>query len=291
MRTLDSDNVEMRICGTLLSPPDNRDYIFDDMITLDEDISELGSAGDENEIASGIGDIDINTFSEISPYPQFARSYENRIRSQGSQGSCAAMAVAAMKEGQEYKENSFVHYMSPQFIYDSRPIPESTGMTVRSAMKILMKKGICPEYAHIYGFKAPITASILRQAENFRIASYARIISMQALRHSIANNGPAIMVVAVYNYGTSMWKPEFGSQQLIGYHAMAVVGYNPWGFMIRNSWGTDWGVDGYAFILNKDFNYIKEIWTCVDVNSHKLNISATEVFVRSFILKAFGTKI
>ena len=29
-------------------------------------------------------------------------------------------------------------------------------------------------------------------------------------------------------------------------HAVALVGYAPNGFLVRCSWGTDWGRDGYA---------------------------------------------
>jgi C1A family cysteine protease len=49
-----------------------------------------------------------------------------------------------------------------------------------------------------------------------------------------------------------------------GGHAVAIVGYNKKGFIIRNSWGTSYGEDGYAILKYEDFNKIIECWTIVD---------------------------
>jgi len=35
-----------------------------------------------------------------------------------------------------------------------------------------------------------------------------------------------------------------------GGHAIALVGYTTTGFIVRNSWGTDWGDGGYAYASN-----------------------------------------
>jgi C1A family cysteine protease len=32
-----------------------------------------------------------------------------------------------------------------------------------------------------------------------------------------------------------------------GGHAVAIVGYRPGRFIVRNSWGTDWGDGGFAY--------------------------------------------
>ena len=49
----------------------------------------------------------------------------------------------------------------------------------------------------------------------------------------------------VYNYGTEFWYQKVG-ETMKGGHAVTVVGYNEIGFIIRNSWGTDWGNAGYT---------------------------------------------
>ena len=42
---------------------------------------------------------------------------------------------------------------------------------------------------------------------------------------------------------------------------MAFVGYNKEGFILRNSWGKNYGENGYALLPYDDFSQIWEIWT------------------------------
>ena len=60
-------------------------------------------------------------------------------RDQGEQGSCSAQTAAAMKEWHEYVDRGVKEYMSPQFIYNSRPNQDTEGMMPRDTMKILQK--------------------------------------------------------------------------------------------------------------------------------------------------------
>src|SRR5215218_20974 len=39
----------------------------------------------------------------------------------------------------------------------------------------------------------------------------------------------------------------------LGGHAFALVGYNEVGFLVQNSWGTDWGRRGYATLPYEDW--------------------------------------
>ncbi|MGO4778014.1 hypothetical protein AB4084_21325, partial [Lysobacter sp. 2RAB21] len=44
--------------------------------------------------------------------------------------------------------------------------------------------------------------------------------------------------------GRIAWK----RQEIAGYHAFAIVGYDEGGFWIQNSWGKTWGLSGYGYI-------------------------------------------
>jgi len=48
------------------------------------------------------------------------RSDLQKIRDQGSQGTCVAQVGACMKEWQENKDIGFDQHMSPQFIYNNK---------------------------------------------------------------------------------------------------------------------------------------------------------------------------
>lgn len=186
------------------------------------------------------------------------------IRDQGNQSACAAMAGAAMKEFQEFTDSLLNEYFSPQFIYNLREAGE--GMYMRDLMNILRKAGDCTEKAFPYGSGGKPPQVALNEAIRYIIQSYAAILAVDELKTALFLNGVCIIAVPVYNYTERMWYPNPGEQYLGG-HAMAVVGYNVNGFIIRNSWGTGWGKDGYCVMPYEDFLLAYEYWTTIDEKS------------------------
>lgn len=188
------------------------------------------------------------------------------VRNQGNQGSCAAQTAACMKEWQEYIDIGFNNYMSPQFIYNNRKNQESEGMFGRDVMKILSKQGCCFEMTYPYNViespdKICIEAKV--QAQKYKIKSFAQIKTIEGLKKALFMNGPCYISFPIFNYSEKMWKPEVGEKRLGG-HAMTVVGYDSVGFKIRNSWGKDWGLEGYCIYPYSDWGSHWEIWTTID---------------------------
>lgn len=190
------------------------------------------------------------------------------IRNQGQQGTCAAQTSACMKEWQEKKDYGFDEYMSPQFIYNNRRNQDSSGMFSRDVMSILHKVGSVSEHAYVYGTFDPISDELKKDALKHVIKAYATILSATALKRSLCLNGPCYIAFPVYNYGPRMWKPEQGELRLGG-HAVTVVGYNEEGFILRNSWGSNWGDDGYTIFPYEDWGLQWEVWTAIDDESEK----------------------
>ena len=193
------------------------------------------------------------------------------VRNQGSAGTCAAQSAACMKEWQEKQDINYTGYMSPQFIYNLRE-NEGEGMYGRDVMRILSKIGVCYEYDYKYGTKESkeeLTANndIIAKALNFKIKSYARINTIEATKKSLFRNGPCIICFPVYNQGIEMWKPTKKGEKIIGGHAMTIVGYTKKAFIIRNSWGEDWGDDGYCNYPFTQWGSHWEIWTTIDDKS------------------------
>ena len=203
------------------------------------------------------------------------------IRQQGQQGTCAAQTAACMKEYQERLEHGFMSYMSPQFIYNHRSYwnndnqdgedeLEDYGMTCRDIMKILHKIGVCPEEIYPYGkiqYAKEIPEKIKQTAVKNCIQGYARIHTQHQLKSSLVKNGPCMIAFPVYHMGENMWQKRNSNDELLGGHAMTIVGYDEDGFMIRNSWGNTWGRDGYCLYPYKDWGAHWEIWTTVDKQS------------------------
>lgn len=47
--------------------------------------------------------------------------------------------------------------------------------------------------------------------------------------------------------------PWEGHEALVGGHSFALVGYDPAGFIVQNSWGSHWGLNGFARITYEDW--------------------------------------
>lgn len=192
------------------------------------------------------------------------------VRDQGSQGTCAAQSAACMKEYQERLDIGFKKWMSPQFIYNFRSNTDSSGMYLRDVMKILHKRGICPESEYPYGTLDAVCPFVAENAKNHIIKNYASIKSILGLKQALVQNGPCIIAFPVYNKGTRMWMPTYKGQPRRGGHAMAVVGYNSKGYIIRNSWSNYWGDCGYCIYPYTDWGAHWEIWTTIDNKSEVL---------------------
>lgn len=196
------------------------------------------------------------------------------VRDQGRQGSCVAHAGVVMKEWQERKEIGYRSQLSPQFIYNLRTNYPSEGMYLSDLMRILSEKGVCREYLLPYestSSPSSITQAAYKDALNFKIKSYAEIpygSDVTRVKSTLVLNGPAIIAFPVYNYTSKFWIQRSGDN-FIGNHAVAIVGYTNDSFIIRNSWGQNWGDRGYTFFSFDDYSAGKyhEIWTSVDDKS------------------------
>lgn len=192
-----------------------------------------------------------------------------RVRDQGEQGSCVAMAFAACKEWQERRDTNLSAVFAPQFIYDLRKNASSEGMSMYDALSILGKKGCALERDYPYGKKRALTPEVEAAAKNFVISDYAYIRDAETLKRSLFENGPCAIVVRVYNYGRRMWAKSGDDERIQGYHCMAVVGYNERGFILRNSWGVSWGDDGHTIFPYADWGMHSEVWTTVDARGSR----------------------
>jgi len=188
------------------------------------------------------------------------------VRDQGSQGSCAAMSGAAMKDWQEKVDVNIDEYMSPQFIYNNRDRPGLPGMNMRDLMKILKDLGTCRESSWPYGNLSKPDQHAYDEARNYDVSGYASIDIIDELKQALSDNGPCVIAVPVYNYTGRMWYQRAG-EGYKGGHAMTVVGYTEEGFIIRNSWGDNWNGDGHTIFPYTDWGLQWELWSTVDAES------------------------
>ena len=106
----------------------------------------------------------------------------------------------------------------------------------------------------------------------------------------------AFPVVAGFrNFGNSLntvgadgiWRPSY--QNNSGGHAMTIVGYDDYknggSFLIVNSWGKNWGDNGYAWIRYSDFKRFSDVvfflWANKNIHSEYNQIRNTPEFTRT----------
>ena len=175
------------------------------------------------------------------------KKYLPKVLNQGLDPICIPCSISAYinlilnsKTGK--KEDNKIAYFD---IYNSKTI-EGEGMTFKEAFSYLKHNGV--------------------KTKNciFKIHTYSMIKSSLALKSAIIMNGPCFGALPVYNDTNDFWIKRNGDT-LLGYHAIAIVGYDPNGFIIRNSWGESYGDEkGYHHIKTEDFNKFIELWTIVN---------------------------
>lgn len=152
---------------------------------------------------------------------------------QGIDGNCLAHAAAAIMEWKASKDNVLKNYYSPQFIFDNRQ--DLSELDIKDIERIIKIKAV-------------------------------RINTIEELKTALSENGPCIINFQIYNHTSNMWKP-MDSRRVIGMHCMLVVGYNWDGFILRNSWGANWGDEGYCIFPYTDWKWK---WEVVAFKENKL---------------------
>ncbi len=195
------------------------------------------------------------------------------VDSQGRQGSCVGWAVAyALKTYQEQVERSWgtqklEHQFSPAYIYNQIKINNCmSGARLADAFALLTEQG-CSSLAKMpYDDRncdrVPPTDAVT-EAQQFRIASWRRVNIQDPteLRSHLAAGFPIVIGMKIYtNFfrlrGSGVYNKIEGDYQ--GNHALCVVGYDDSNstFRIINSWGTNWGDNGYFRITYDLFKQI-----------------------------------
>lgn len=200
----------------------------------------IPSTMDGSEKVFGVGDeITIpDTYSYIDFLP--------KILNQGADQICVPCTVSSYLNWKENLKDGINkdNKISLFEIYRSRTNC-GEGMTFKDALSFLKKKGVKSDVGRL------------------QISQYGRVLSLMMLKYALIMNGPCFGALPVYSDRDEFWRKEY-SEGFMGYHAIAIVGYNEKGFIIRNSWGTSFGDNGYVIIPYDEFDELIEIWTVME---------------------------
>jgi C1A family cysteine protease len=213
------------------------------------------------------------------------------VYKQGKLGSCTANAIAAAYEFDEIKqkeENIFTP--SRLFIYYNERKIEGTikydsGAEIRDGIKSINKIGVCSESSWPYiinNFIEKPSDLCYKEAKTHKTIKYRRIEqTLEQLKSSLFAGFPIVFGFNVYESFESQSVTDSGmmpmpklNEKILGGHAVLAVGFdeNKNCFLIRNSWGINWGNNGY-FYMPYDFisnsKYASDFWTIKNVTHNK----------------------
>jgi C1A family cysteine protease len=214
------------------------------------------------------------------------------IVNQGHSNTCVSVTTAKglgeflLKKQHRYQPLSalFIYYQARKLGHLQYPdligVDRDNGSFVGDALKALDNLGVPPEAdmpffdssaskEMVLGFvtKAP-EAAAADHAKSFRlIKGYKPITALSGIRRSLANGLPVPMSMLTYaslhgEVGPGknvVTVPDFAKDKFTGGHAVLAVGYDQKRrvLIVRNSWGTKWGDQGY-FYLSYDYFRAKD---------------------------------
>jgi len=207
------------------------------------------------------------------------RSECSSIENQGHLGSCTANALAGNLQflekvsGQTYKD------VSRLFIYYNERAIEGTvgfdsGAMIRDGIKALVKDGVCPESSWPYDiskFTRKPPALCYKEGLKHRIVSYHRLQTLGEMLNCLAEGFPFVFGFTVYESFESLKVAQTGIvpmpkkfERALGGHAVMAAGYDQKQkrFIVRNSWGPEWGQAGYFTMPYSYFETLADdFWT------------------------------
>lgn len=231
---------------------------------------------DKAEIYEPLAEKSTNTLPERVTLEQYCPPRKN----QGYQGSCVGWAssyaartiLEARQTGAAPSEVAF----SPSSLYNQIALKDCQGAYINKAMDVMQSQGVLPWRDFPYDENTCSNKPRDPKMQNYVTRGYNRLttnndpradVNLSAIKQNLAQGAPVVIGMMVGGsfmqamQGQEIWQPTQNDQQMRGFggHAMCVIGYDDYkaggAFQIMNSWGTEWGVDGIAWVPYDAFQY------------------------------------
>ena len=228
--------------------------------------------------------------------------YCSPIEDQRDLGSCTANAAVALVEYFEKRTSGKFLDASRLFVYKTTRnlmgLKGDTGASIRSTMESLVLFGTPPEAFWPYdipNFDVEPTSFCYAFAANYEALKYFRLDPngstgqqvLDRVKNYLLLGFPSMFGFPVYD--EFMHVPKDGKvafpapqSKLYGGHAQVAVGFDDnlmigsekGALLVRNSWGENWGLSGYAWMSYKYItaSLAQDWWTIIDAKWVKLDV-------------------
>lgn len=204
------------------------------------------------------------------------------VLEQLSIGSCTAVAIANCYKFLLMKEKLPVFLPSRLFIYYNERLIQGTierdsGALIRNGFKTISKQGVCDENLWKYdtsNFKQKPSSICYSEALKHRAVEYQRVgQNLNEMKSCLVEGFPIVVGFTAYESFEGKQAAQSGNlnlpasgEQKLGGHAVLIVGYDSDSgrFIAMNSWGSNWGLQGYFTIPFEYFTNAElasDFWT------------------------------
>eukprot|EP01156_Anaeramoeba_ignava_P021112 Anaeramoba_ignava/c18192_g1_i1.p1 GENE.c18192_g1_i1~~c18192_g1_i1.p1 ORF type:complete len:277 (-),score=45.51 c18192_g1_i1:71-901(-) len=180
------------------------------------------------------------------------------VKDEGDCGSCWAFGTTGCVEGCVAKASGKLVSLSEQQLVDCDHtcFGCSGGLASKAFQWIIQNKGICSEAAYPY-VAVQQTCKPCTVSASITSATQSAVQNEEALKENCYNFGPISVSFYVmddfFNYKSGVYYNSKCPSDSTNYAAL-IVGYgydsssslDYW--ILKNSWGTSWGISGYAWI-------------------------------------------
>jgi C1A family cysteine protease len=215
-------------------------------------------------------------FAKLPPKVDL-RPHMTGIENQDETNSCVANAVAGAYEYLVKKHIQRDYDVSRMFIYynarDIGGIDGDNGSVIADAIEGIRQHGACAEETwpfELSEVNSEPSEDAYAEASEFVVEDMQLVpMALDAWKTALAEGYPIIFGISLYESFDQQRKrgvvplptPNEVSRASHGGHAMLCVGYSDPDkvFIVRNSWGEDWGDNGYcyipyAYLISEKFN-------------------------------------
>jgi hypothetical protein len=194
------------------------------------------------------------------------------VQNQGAQQSCVGWSVAyavrtyLARREQGWDVNSPAYQFSPAYVYNQLARGNcASGVTFADALNLLGAEGAATMAAMPYNeadCRQQPSDETRQQARAFRLAFYRRVNVQDPneVKAQLAAGFPVLVALATDSHFTGLGREQVWRERgsPASFHAVALVGYDDArrAFRLINSWGREWGTDGYGWV---DYDFFRQV--------------------------------